>query len=788
LIARSCLPEQYRHPFEPAHQGGTFCVRSLHWIIIVFLFLSTAAIAQEESWAPVQQTDSTPPVVIWPYAHQPVYPAGHFVILPDEHGSEAFEPALAYSLQRALDSVRAVQAVKGVSAAVLIPGQGIWQGASGISSKIPPVNVDPAMLFGIGSNTKAFVSTTILSLADAGLLSLDDPLSRWLPPYPNITGSVTLRQLMNMTSGLFDYLNDSNAQGDSVASNPTRRWSPEELITTFVGPPHGLPGATYSYCNTNYVLLGIVIKNVTGKSVSSQIRERILTPLSLNHTYLEVEEPYVGLVAHPWDSGVDFASIPVTAHFSTLWTAGGVMSTADNMARWLKALYEGDVVSSESRAALLTFVPTSSSAGSGLEWNGYGLGVRRGSYFGKQVLGHAGAVMGYVSITGYLPETGTSAVVLYNSSEGSTTAALTALFDTYLRNVNTKPSRTGVCYAIAGKADSSRVYLADSATGTLTTVGTPHYGEIVGAKVDPRTGKFWGLAKGIGWELVQIDGVTGESYPRVRVSFPSGAPSDFRGLDFSPNGNLYVGSLDGRIYTINTATGLAALAATSRISISALAFDPASGALWAGVRTNPVLRDRIYKIALPSGDTVGVGNTGFNQQLADLAFDPAGNLFALVGNPLSSLKYRLARIDTATGVGRELGSTGLTGMAAIAFSPASTVTPVRAHADNDLPAALQLEQNYPNPFNPATTIAYSVTGVGLQNLASSTREPQAGSCSVKLSVFDLLGREVAVLVNEKKEPGSYVATFNATGLASGVYIYRLVGGGSSQTLKMVLMR
>jgi D-alanyl-D-alanine carboxypeptidase len=763
-------------------------VRSLYWIVVVFLFFTTAAIAQEESWAPPQQVDSMHPAAIWPYAHQPVYPAGHFVILPDEHGSEAFDASVAYSLQRALDSVRAVLGVKGASAAVLIPGQGIWQGASGISSKVPPVNVDPAMLFGIGSNTKAFVSTTILSLADAGLLSLDDPLSRWLPPYPNITGSVTLRQLMNMTSGLFDYLNDSNAQGDSVASNPTRRWSPEELITTFVGPPHGLPGSAYSYCNTNYVLLGLVITQVTGKSVSSQIRERILTPLSLNHTYLEVEEPYLEMVAHPWDSGADFASIPVTAHFSTLWTAGGVMSTAENMARWLKGLYEGDVVSSESRASLLAFVPTSPSASSGLEWNGYGLGVRRGSYYGKPVLGHGGAVMGYVSITAYLPETGTSAVVLYNSSEGSTTAALAALFDSYLKTVNTRPSRPGVCYAIAGRADSSRVYVADSATGTLTTVGTPHYGEIVGARVDPRTGKFWGLAKAIGWELVQIDGVTGETYPRVRVSFPSGAPSDFKGLDFSPDGNLYVGSLDGRIYTINTTTGFASLAATSRISISALAFDPASGALWAGVRTNPTLRDRIYRITLPSGDTVGVGNTGFNQQLADLAFDPAGNLFALVGNPLSSLKYRLARINTATGVGRELGSTGLTGMAAIAFSPASPGTAVRLLAGNILPATLQLEQNFPNPFNPATTIGYSVTGAGAQNPALSTRDPQSGSRTVRLSVFDLLGREVAVLVDEKKEPGSYAATFNATGLASGVYIYRLVAGESSQTRKMILMR
>ena len=91
------------------------------------------------------------------------------------------------------------------------------------------------------------------------------------------------------------------------------------------------PGGSYSYCNTDYVLLGMVITSVTGKSVSSQIRERILTPLALNHTYLEAEESHSEPVAHPWDSGYDFSAIPVTAHFTTLWTAGGIISTAENM-------------------------------------------------------------------------------------------------------------------------------------------------------------------------------------------------------------------------------------------------------------------------------------------------------------------------------------------------------------------------------------------------------------------------------------------------------------------------
>ncbi|MCX6138445.1 MAG: serine hydrolase [Ignavibacteriales bacterium] len=726
-------------------------------IIAFILSVSAHANAQEEARVKAPPVDSTQSVEARYEPGIEVYPAGRFTILPDNEGRLAFDPILAYALQRALDSVRTSQRMAGVSAAVLVPGQGVWQGVSGVSSKTPSISIQPEMLFGIGSNTKAFISTTILSLADAGALSLDDPLSKWLPPYPNITGSVTIRQLLNMTSGLYDYLNDSNAQGDSVAANPTRLWTPEELIRTFVGPPHRLPGGAYSYCNTDYVLLGMVINKVTGKSVSSQIRQRILAPLSLDHTYLEVEEHYIDPVAHPWDSGIDFASIPVTAHFSTLWTAGGVMSTGENMARWVKALYEGAVISPSARAQMLTFVPASSTQTTGFVWSGYGLGVRRGAYYGKSVLGHAGAVMGYVSIAGYFPTTGVSAVVLFNASEGGAGSALTALFDVYLHSVETRVAHPGLCYALAGAADSARVCLADTSTGVLTAVGTTQYGTIVNARIDARTGKVWGLASANGWELVQIDGESGEAFPRIRIKFPAGAPTDFKGLDFTLDGAILIGSVDGRIYKVDPATGAAALAVTSRISISGLALDPTSGVLWASIRTSAVLRDRIFRIDMATGDTVGAGNTGFNSPLVDLAFDRSGNLFGLVGNPSSSVQYRLARINKSTGAGTEIGSLGLYGMMGIAFSPASIRTSADGHVPGGAVTGFRLEQNYPNPFNPSTTFSFDLATRSL----------------VSLKVYDAIGREVSQVAYEELPAGHYARQWNASALPSGMYFYRL---------------
>jgi CubicO group peptidase (beta-lactamase class C family) len=164
--------------------------------------LSESANAQTEQfdrrpqklYTPIAQTS------VWQYANQTVYPAGRYIIAPDDNGRLAFDPILANNLQRTIDSLRGIRNAKGVSAAVLIPGQGLWQGVSGISSLSPLDSIRPDMLFSIGSNTKAFTSNVILTLVNEGKLSLDDSLGKWLPPHRNITGTVKIRQLLNMTS------------------------------------------------------------------------------------------------------------------------------------------------------------------------------------------------------------------------------------------------------------------------------------------------------------------------------------------------------------------------------------------------------------------------------------------------------------------------------------------------------------------------------------------------------------------------------------------------------------
>lgn len=129
------------------------------------------------------------------------------------------------------------------------------------------------------------------------------------------------------------------------------------------------------------------------------------------------------------------------------------------------------------------------------------------------------------------------------------------------------------------------------------------------------------------------------------------------------------------------------------------------------------------------------------------------------------------------------------------FSAPYPISTVDVRLENTTPAGFDLIQNYPNPFNPSTTIRFQIPGFGSQTPGSGTRDqgssagnPAPGIRTVRLSVYDLLGREVAVLVNERKDPGTYVAEFNAVGLGTGVFFYRLTAGTYSATKKMIMVK
>jgi D-alanyl-D-alanine carboxypeptidase len=320
---------------------------------------------------------------------------------------------LAEQLQAALDKERASNNLIGVSAAVIIPGQEIWRGVSGMSNPAASEKIRPEMLFNIASITKIYTAALILKLAEEDQLTLEDPLHQWLPGFENIDSTVTIRQLLNHTSGIFDYL----AHPDfipAVVADLTRFWTPEEMLS-YAKEPYFSHGSGWEYSNTNYILLGMIIKKVTHSKVSTELRKRFFGPLNLNNTFLPAEEEMVGKVAHFWSDLLDgdgtlddLSSLPRTAMYSVTWTSGGIFSTADELAKWAHALYGGDILSQASRDQMLAFHPNPPD-------NGYGLGTERAILLGRELWGHGGGnPVGYTSQVIYSPQDKVTIAVLMN--------------------------------------------------------------------------------------------------------------------------------------------------------------------------------------------------------------------------------------------------------------------------------------------------------------------------------------------------------------------------------------
>lgn len=207
------------------------------------------------------------------------------------------DSVLARRLQNVIETERTSWNQHGISAAVIIPGRGRWTGVDGESSAGVPITTD--MPFGAGSVTKTFTSALILQLAEEGKLSLGDSLHRWLPAHANIDSTITIRRLLNHTSGIYNF-SDNPEWGDSISTNPTRIWKPEEIVGYFTKEPSFAPGRSWGYSNTNYLLLGMIAEKAGGSRLAEAFRNRFLAPLELHSIVLAPDEEITGELAHPW--------------------------------------------------------------------------------------------------------------------------------------------------------------------------------------------------------------------------------------------------------------------------------------------------------------------------------------------------------------------------------------------------------------------------------------------------------------------------------------------------------
>ncbi len=316
---------------------------------------------------------------------------------------------LSEKLQAALDARLRRCDVKGASAAVVLPDGALWRGASGISH--PDVNMSPDMAFAIGSITKNVVAALLLQLAEEGKLSLDDPIGNWLPSYPHVNPAITIRQMLNHTSGLFMFW-DNQQLWDDLVRYRTKHFTPEEVLG-YLKAPHFRPGEGYHYSNTGYLLAAMIITHATGSTLSAEMRRRFWEPLDLRSARLPLEEPYPENLAHVWGDNFekdgsyrDITFLPRVSHDSITYGSAGVFMTAEDLARWTHALFHGKVLRGDSLRQMQSF-------GRGA----YGLGLERFRFRvggGLTALGHGGGNIGTCAYMVCLPDYEVSIAVMVN--------------------------------------------------------------------------------------------------------------------------------------------------------------------------------------------------------------------------------------------------------------------------------------------------------------------------------------------------------------------------------------
>ncbi|MFD1936911.1 MULTISPECIES: serine hydrolase domain-containing protein [Nonomuraea] len=310
-------------------------------------------------------------------------------------------------VQRALDSAVAGGA-PGMVAEVR-DRRGRWFGSAGVSDTETGQKRRPYERFRIGSATKAFTATVILRLAAEDKLSLDDTVEEWLPGLVQGNGydgrEITVRQLLNHTSGIFNYGNDPEffAKGVGAAWFEHRydTYTPEQLVRIGLAtPPPFKPGEAFLYSNTNYFLAALIVEKATGRTFAQELTRTVLRPLGLTGTSLPGTDPKID-GPHPAHYSTLFSADATPKIYdatemdqSFAWAAGGIISTTGDLQRFFGALLGGRLLPADQQREMFTTVPTTGP----VPWipdTRYGLGVFSQKLpCGVTVWGNAGATYG----------------------------------------------------------------------------------------------------------------------------------------------------------------------------------------------------------------------------------------------------------------------------------------------------------------------------------------------------------------------------------------------------------
>jgi D-alanyl-D-alanine carboxypeptidase len=324
--------------------------------------------------------------------------------------SEAEKPmndAIAKRLDSAVNQAMSAAGVPGAIIGIWGP-DGTYIRAFGVADKTTRAPMKTDFYSRIGSVTKTFTVTGILQLADQGKLGLDDPIAKFVDGVPQ-GDKITLRQLARMQSGLFNY-SASPAFQQAMFADPRRPFTPQELLNdAFAQPNQFPPGEGFEYCNTNTVLLGLVVEKVSGQPLHSYIHDEILAPLGMSDTSFPTTnafpEPHAQGYTVQTADGKEAAATDWNPSWG--WAAGAIISTLDDMRIWAPALATGKLLTPQMQAQRLQTVGQPGMP----PQDGYGLGIfNLGGW-----IGHNGSLPGYQTVAVYLPQKQTTLVILINT-------------------------------------------------------------------------------------------------------------------------------------------------------------------------------------------------------------------------------------------------------------------------------------------------------------------------------------------------------------------------------------
>ncbi len=373
--------------------------------------------------------------------------------------SPALNPIDQAALQAVVEKATKEMLVPGAVVAIRTP-QGSYTAAVGtteLGRQTPP---DANTHFRIASNSKTMTAALVVLLAQDGKLKFSDPVSDYVPDVPN-GANITVAELLKMRSGLYNYTSAPELSAE-LDADPAKAWTPQEgLAIAFAHPPNDPPNAAYEYNNTNYALLGLIAEKVGGRPLEDQFRDRLFGPLGLAQTslpaiddtsipapyshgymyggsaYAMVDDPYPADIKAAAKAGtlqpIDYTNQnPSYAH-----AAGGVISTADNIATWIRSLVSGKVFNADFQRQWLESVQAEDPDNPDGQKYGYGISYQRFSPTAAMYY-HGGELPGFNSFMGYDPDNDVSLVIWTNltiSPDDKTTAQ--ALLPTVLDEIYT---------------------------------------------------------------------------------------------------------------------------------------------------------------------------------------------------------------------------------------------------------------------------------------------------------------------------------------------------------------